>query len=322
MALVSITDSPYFADPTGATDSTAAIAACTAANKGVRWPLGLYLVSGNNPLVPQNGGFWQFDGPTIYHPTTTQTTLNCTGVTDFNILGRVRIAGSGLSANTAVGVRVNEAKRYYIEGILCDQISGVGFDVVAGVFSGNYADRYGFIDCAARQCDIGRRISAGTDAEYTYWRGWNAVGNNLADSIAAGNTLSDGGMIVENVNGVLLSNGSNHGHGTYSNFWINHNTGYSIKAVGVTLGYGFRGCHIYANNSTTGKIWVNGSQGINLSNCFIDAPIQFDGSCPGPSFWIGNSFAGANANTRTGADIGLLKLRANNDFTSWTPDTY
>lgn len=264
-------------------DSAAFIAAQAVAvasgSKCVRVPYGKYVIDATVALA--DGVTWIIDGASIRTTSDTVTIFSASAVNDWSILGGMTLLGTRTAtADTAQkGLYVENCDRYKVDGVCARNFKGIGFHLSGTDSVGTLrGDRGQFSNCSAFECTIGRQLDAGAGAEYTTWSNWNASGNDLADRVGAGNTVTVGGSIVDNIDGVQLVGGGNHGHGIYSGVQINHNTGYNLHGIDCINGFDFVGCHFYGNsmNSGTGAIWLDGCKGVSIRGGVIACWIYND----------------------------------------------
>lgn len=258
----------------GAAFEAAQTAAIAAGSNLVIVPEGDYLI--NTQIDMAANVTWLMLGAKLRTSLDTMKIFSADTVDGWSILGRCELVGSLTTADEQpqIGLYVEDCDRYLVEGISARLLKGKGFHLTGSASVGLYrGDRGQFIGCSAFECTVGRQLDAGAGAEYTTWTNWHAAGNILADRIGAGNTTTAGGAIVDNVDGVELLSGSNHGHGIYSGVSINHNSGYNIHGIGCLNGFTFNGCHIYEND-----VFLEQCAGIWFRGGIFDARVYNDGS--------------------------------------------
>ena len=263
----------YGAVGNGTTNDAAAFAATQAAaistgSKLVVVPAGNYRISTQVDI--DDDVTWLFLGANINTATDTMHIFSAVEVNGWAVLGRVTLNGSLVTPAVAdqVGLYIENCDRYVVENVSAVAFKGKGFwltgDDAVGSLRG---DRGQFSGCSAYDCTVGRQVDAGAGAEYTTWTNWHASGNATGDIIGAGNTITSGFSIVDNDVGAKLVDGTNHGHGSYSNGNINHNT-VNIEADDIVNGFTFSGVHIFE-----GEVQITNCAGIVIDGGILDADV-------------------------------------------------
>lgn len=262
----------------GAAFESAQTAAIAAGSKLVVVPAGDYLINTQVDLAAEVT--WMFLGARLRTSLDAMTILSADTISDWALIGSVHLMGSkvGPGGETAQkGLYIKDCERYRVEGVLGRALKGMGFHLT-GTLSPSERARGRFSNCAAHGCAVGRQLDAGNGAEYTTWTNWNASGNDVGETVGAGNTVTNGGSIVDNTVGVKLIGGTNHGHGIHSGVQINHN-GKNLVATDVALGHTFADCHWY-----DGDIELTNCAGIVLDGGDMDEPVLVVTSGAGSSY--------------------------------------
>lgn len=283
----------FGADPTGIVDSSAAFYDAQQASNAILVPSGTYLKNIETAIL--DGKTWFFSGSIIKHQSDTATLFSTNGVSDWSFLGHVKLQGLLTSqADTGeCGPSIANPRRAYIDRISCSFFKGDGIRI-SGSNTGAYrGDQLTISSMAGYENYSALRVDAGSGAEYVTINSVEFVGNIYSATIAAGNVQIDGGNIVDNYYGPLLTAGANHAHGGFHGVNINHNQHWNLKADGVSNGHIFNGCNFYGDSLTAGKIILQNSSGISISGGIIDAPIEVNGT--GKNTMQGNFIAGARA---------------------------
>jgi hypothetical protein len=262
---------------TGAIDVTTPIIAARTENKKLIFPYGKYKLSGADPLAISANSHWDMDGCEFVHSTGTQSTIKADNVDDWGIYGAFQITGPGGTSGIANAVFVKAGNRWRIENPTFRNIQGTGLYIEGGTPSGALRGDQGHVlNLIARDCYIGSEVEVGAGAEYCHLVNPNIGGCLVALRIKGGNVVVLGGNIVDNVDGVWLTAGSNHGHGTFVGTNINHNTQYNIRSHDTTNGHSFGDCHIYSNGSGAGAIYLQNSKGVIFDGGHMDCWIYND----------------------------------------------
>lgn len=260
-------------------DQTAAFTAA-AAFPSVTVPNRSYVLNG--PISISSGQSWSFDRTVFTHTVNSKTFFQAVAVDNWSLRGSVTFTGtcSGTCGSTGEqGLYVEAARRCRISGVSATLFNGNAIHIAAGTrgASSFLGDVCQWRDIHVDQSTVGLLIDAGTAAEYQEFSDLTATGNLTGVQIAAGNIKITGGNIVSNSTGLLLTGGSNNGHGIITDVSINHNAAYNIVADGVSLGYTLNGIHAYANTATSGYIWFkNATTGVAIMNSVIDSPVIHD----------------------------------------------
>lgn len=254
----------------GVTNDTAAFnlaAAAAGANGAIVVPYGATII--NDSINILEGQTWLFMGTRITQTNNTKNHINADNVDNWAIQGNVRLVGTRTSGYTdagAIGLRIRNCVRYTVDGVQCINIEGAGFDVSSTTTTTFRGEAGSFSNSFAYDCAVGRRVSAGSHAEYTTWTGCNFAGNNIGVEDSAGNTSHIGGSISDNITtGVKLLGGANHAHGMFVGVNINHNGSFNVHCIGVTNGHTFSACHLYEDD-----VFLDNCQGVNFEGGDFD----------------------------------------------------
>jgi hypothetical protein len=258
------------ADPSGVRDSTAAFQEASATGaQHVLVPSGTFLLDGQ-VTVPA-GQVWSMAGATLTTTRTTGVMFECNQVDDWALLGPFIIEGPGLAVGTFRGIRVTDGHRWRVAYPTFKSLAGSGLFVQNSAGAGTYrGDRGQVVAPTAIECDTGVYFNSGGGAEYNTVVAPNLTGCNVGFYVVAGNIACVGGSIVDNVIGVQMTGGANHGHGIFSGTQINHNTDHNVQATDVTNGYTFDGCHLYDGS---GLIELVNSANIVFKDCYLTGTI-------------------------------------------------
>jgi len=297
----------FGADPTGAVESNFALLAAQSTGLTVVVPAGLYLLG--DTFNFGSGETWIFEGGTFVHSDETQPMFMAAAISELTLLGNLKCKGlltsqadTGESAIVFDGVNRCYAQRI---SATCFKGSAVKF---TGSSTGTYrGDTLKIDSLAVHESKRGLEVVAGSGAEYCVIGSIEAVGNITAAVIGAGNTRILGGNVVDNVNGIDLIAGANHGHGGLHGVNVNHNSGFNLRATNVTLGFTIDGCHFYGDSAAAGKVILQNCAGITISDGILSAMIEVIGTqyvnVVRGNFITGQgaiSGAGASATRRTG----------------------
>lgn len=147
-------------------------------------------------------------------------------------------------------------------------------------------------NCKVSLCWVG--LNAGlSNAEYLRVSNSDFGGCQYGVISASGNQTFIGGIISDNyVNILVLGTGvSNNSHSSLIGALLNHATTYNIKTDGVTNGFTFVGCSIFA-----GSVYLKNSTGVIISNGLFDINnFLFEGG--GRNYVRNNYCNGSFANT-------------------------
>lgn len=313
----------------GITDDSAAFnAAATKAgvNGSVFVPSGTYNV--NNEVNILEGQNWFFDGPILTHVNDTKIILRANNVDNWSICGSVILKGTLTTAATApeTGLYITNGQRYKVENLQTELFKGKGI-WLDGTSTGNFrGDEGQFVNCSAYECTVGIQVDAGAGAEYNTWTNTNISGCITGWIMSAGNNNVTGGSIVDNKDGVYLTNGVNHAHGMFTGVNINHNYSYNLHAKNVIYGHTFIGCHFYGNGvGSQGAIYFENSKGLHIIGGDIDCWIYNDkGADSGTNCVENNYFPGGYGvqlhTNNSGLNELMLLRNFNNNLLSFLND--
>jgi hypothetical protein len=268
----------FGADPTGLIGCDLAIAAAQASGLTVVVPDGTYLLEGTVSL--NTGETWLLNGGQFIHSDDTIPMFSAAGVSDLTLLGHLKCKGM-LSTQADTGesaVVFDGVNRCYVQRITATCFKGSAVKI-AGVSAGSYrGDTLNIDSLAVHENKRGLDVIPGSGAEYCLIGSIEASGNILAARIGAGNTRIKGGNIVDNVDGIELVSGTNHGHGGLHGVSINHNSGFNLKATSVTYGFTINGCHFYGDSPSAGKVILQNCAGINIADGILSAMVEVIGT--------------------------------------------
>jgi hypothetical protein len=310
-----LTAKQYGAKGDGVTDDTAFIQALSLNNLKCYVSNDSYLMTGKVSIRANQ--IWEMNNPEFkLNGTNFVTIFEADDVNEWGILGRTRCVGTlvtGADVGAEIGLVVKGCQRYRVEGFTARAMRSHGIHLQAGTLApAPRGDQGQWSDCSANESRLGLQIDTDTSIEFNTFTNFNANGNLNGIDIGAGNNTFVGGNIVDNsLGGVLLSNGSNHGHGIMSGVNINHNAAYNIKAVSVTNGFTFSGCHFYGNGGLTCPIWFENSKGLHIEGGTIDSAIYNDGSTGINT--ISKNFVASTTPTLNGTNPEMLRILGNWD---------
>jgi hypothetical protein len=275
-----ITAADFGADTTGVIDATSALQALLAAtlNPTIQ---GTFLVS--NTLTLRSNQHITFKNCVLQlAPGANKSIFLATNISNWSMSGYCRLKGTlvtGADVGAEVGLEIIDCNEYMVSDLTISTMRQTGILIKHSAGTGpNRGNQGKFNNIALYENRTGLKTDPGSGAEYNVFTNLNAAGNITGLDIAAGNIVVSGGNVVDNTYGVTLNNGANHGHGIFSGVNINHNAGWNLKAISVTYGMTFVGCHFYANTALDSYIWFVDSQQINIHSGHVDCPIYNDGT--------------------------------------------
>lgn len=264
-----ITPQKFGAKGDGVNDDTEAVRMALASSLNVKL-FGSYKIT--DSLVIRDNQKVYSDNAIISFITSNKPALVANDADFWSISGKLKIIGSGISNNTAVGLKLIKCNSYSVSGLTVKKISGDGILLFPKVPASPTIAGGNFIDCTLDSNWTGFRAISGdignAGAEYATITNINAYGNNTAFEIGSGNVSIVGGSIKYNGNGIILGEGGNNSHGIISGVNINHNTINNVWANGATYGETFVGCHLYG--SDTAGIRIENSRSMLFIGCIID----------------------------------------------------
>lgn len=218
------------------------------------------------------GQYWEFNGARINMPTTSNVFLRAQNVSDWGIDGQVLVVGGGKAAATGAALWILGANRFRVAGFGAKNIAGWGIKHDPGVDDLiSRGDQGQIIAPQLHGCYRGFENTAGTGAEYSTMLAPMISGCDIGAKIAAGNTTVMGGDLVDNVTGMMVTNGSNHAHGIVSGININHNSLYDVHCDQVTNGQSFADIHLYGNGASAGAVFLDRCKGVTFDGGILDA---------------------------------------------------
>lgn len=232
----------------------------------------------NLPVSIKHNQVWRFNGATVTHTDKTKTIFSAVGVNNWGLVGPGRLIGmrEDNTYHAEQALVVTSCNRYRVFGITAQSFAGTAFHITAGTSVGSKSDQGQWADCAALDNMDGLKVDADGSAEYCQFSNLNATGNYIGVTIGAGNTTLIGGNICDNIYGLYLVGGPNHGHGIATGININHNATANIKADGVVNGFTFDGCHVYGAPDAGIVQFCGGTTDVLFNGGVMDAPVIND----------------------------------------------
>lgn len=256
----------YGAKGDGIADDSKALKECFATNKTVKLS-GNYLISSTIDIISDQQIY--SENATIKY-TGNDVLLRSHNCYDWQISGKLRIAGTGMKGGKAVALFIEGGRNIDISGITVKSFQGT-----AMVFKqGNDFERGNcvrFTNSVLVKCWTGVYIHAAS--EYHSISNVNVIGCQSAAEIRGGNVTWTGGNIGDNLKGLFIggSYGTNNSHGIFQGVNINHNTEYNLKCDSVELGQTFSGCHIYGERDRS--IIINESRAVSFTGGIVDGRV-------------------------------------------------
>lgn len=284
-----------------------AFAACVAGDV-LTAPPGDYLMHTMTNLLV-SGVVYQGYGARLYIDGTSTGTFadwliyGASAVGDFLFAGFVL---DGVSISGKTGAVLQSGSNRSFRDVTFQNWSGNGLWNAGGNLYGNTLEGCRFLDCG-----IGFLIGG------EYWQATNCLAEGCTTGVEmqGGNSKFANCNLVGNTTGLLISHGSNDGHGVFSGGSINHNTTNFKTASDLVLPFTLSGAHLYAGN-----IDLNGC-GAEFVGCHIASEVVCTGTQTGVSFFIGCRFPQAAAstylNTLTAPQRANVRLRDCYTLTDW-----
>jgi len=252
----------------------------------------------NRPLKITSGMVIRSTGATLTHTDSTIAILSARKADAWVIQGPLTLSGTRTEKgqhDTETGLSLAGCSRYIVDKLSVTDFRGTGIRI-AGKPEGKGSGRgdqgqYAFV--SFRNNTVGLQIDEGTGAEYNLFTLLSFSGNETAARIVAGNNVISASNVVDNVGGLALTAGSNHGHGIFNAVNINHNKTFNVHAYNQLNGYTFSGCHVYGDSPTAGTVHLERSNGVHFFGGIIGATVINDGGgtnvitntfVPGPRF--------------------------------------
>jgi hypothetical protein len=220
---------------------------------------------------------------------------------DWAVTGNLTLLGTGdgsdqVAEDTTILFELEDNKRWLVENVLCLDSLGKAFYFKGD--SASRAEKGRMNNCYSYRCQKGWDMEANGSTEYNTFSNCGAVDNFIGVRTGAGNIRWLGGVITDNARNVELIAGDNHLHGKMIGTAINHATSENLLATNVSNGFGFVGCDFYGDDANAGRITLNNSQGISISNGLLDCRVQIEtglGTITGENKIIDMTIAGVNA---------------------------
>jgi len=243
------------------------------------WPGNNYATS--TTIEIKTGSRHIFNGTELTLLTEDIELLYANQVSDFSLTGSLTLRGTGdgsaiTTATAETLLRVRDCRRFKIENVTAFDTTGRAYYFSGFTDSAQRSEKGGITNLNAYQCQTGFDFDAAnaTGSEYISAAVLNASGCYLGAKIEAGNLTWVGGVLTDNVQGLILDTGSNPVHGSLTGVHINHNTEFNIQANDIAQGMNFIGCHFYGDGGEAGKIELNNSEGIMFTGGVLGCPVR------------------------------------------------
>lgn len=232
----------------------------------------------NSRLMIHDNLVIRSEGATLKHGRGSGEILAAISADDWVINGPLTLAGTRTNVSREgdeTGLLISGANRFMVDKLTVRDFKGTGIRLTGGKPSrAARGDRgkFAFITFINNHVGLSLEAEKKYAAEYNLFTLMSFSGNDVAAHIVAGNNIISTSNIVDNTNGILLSGGTNHGHGIMSAVNVNHSRGYNLKADNITNGYTFDGCHIYGD--MPGSVLLGQSTGVDFTGCIVDPAPQ------------------------------------------------
>ena len=165
---------------------------------------------------------------------------------------------------------ISSSNDFAVIDVEARMFAGKAIEVKFANFS-HYVDAGSFARVYANRNYCG--MSFGDRAEYMTVSQVNCSLNMIGIEVRGGNMAITGSHFNNNQTGILLEDGPNGSHGSFSNCLINHNHRYAIIAKNVNNAHIFTGCSVFF-----GAIYMENAHGVVFNAGNIAAPIEVKGA--------------------------------------------
>lgn len=221
--------------------------------------------------------------------------------------GKIDSLSDALNKNdigTKLGIGISASERLNINGVeicnfdgygIINELSGKNFEYGIKVTDCYFHDNYLALDLI-------------NEAEYSSYLGNTFSRNEIGVRVDSGNNLFSNCHFDKNRVGVIVDDGLNNSHGSFSACTFNHNAVFGIITNGITAGEVFEGCQMWY-----GDIMLLNSKGVNISGSIIAASQVFiDGAKDGGKGQIlGCCFASASITPNFNGNTSNVSLKNN-----------
>jgi len=191
------------------------------------------------------------------------------------------------------GLRISNFDKYGIQDKLCGKYYEYGIKVTDNYIHDNYCG-----------------IKTESEAEYSTYTANSITKCQIGVYCNSGNNLWSNNHLDKNRIGLVMSNGLNNSHGSFTGCTFNHNTLYSMVLNALSAGEMFTGCQIFY-----GHIYLKDSKGVVIISSEIGSTYIFaDGIVPGGGVCLISSsmFFGGNSIVHNhNGNASNLKLKNN-----------
>lgn len=260
----------------GATNDYATWAAAAASGERVIRAEGLNCRVQGTVSIPA-GQVWLLSGTRITFTGDTQRLFSAVGVNDWALVGPFTVVGDLVvdpgAAVTAAAVYIENCANWTVHRPTIANVRGAGIHMVPGASVRSRGEGGKVIAPTFKGCVWGWKDEPGSGAEYCTVTDVHAYGCAQAGvETAAGNIIWQGGHLVDNIrDGMRVRGGANHAHGIVAGLNLNHNGQYNLHAKDVLNGETFTGCHVYANGTGVGVVYLENCKGVTLDGGTLDA---------------------------------------------------
>lgn len=181
---------------------------------------------------------------------------------------------NGMGAERGIYVRGATANDVLIDGVIVENVDGVGIDV-SDTTSSTAANSQGvtFTNIVAKNNYLGMRFA--DTGEYSCVTNYRAYANLIGLRVDGGNNYFTGGNLAYNRVGLVLGTGSNDSHGSINCVSFNHCELYGIYGYDFDWGFLLTGCHCWFSD-----IKVDNSKGFHWSNGMLSNATVTINDCP------------------------------------------
>lgn len=198
-------------------------------------------------------------------------------------ISNITIAGSGKATGDQRGVLIGNSSGVHLDNLTILDMTGNGIHYQGGTVTAGYPMKSTITSPMISGCDVGIYSEPNTVAgqytnEYVSLSNIHVVNCFTGISQGAGNWNINGGRVSDCIDALVFTNGFNSAHGTVTGVQLNHNSRYNLHAINCSAGLAINSCTFFADNVTTGLIYLENTRGFTFGNCLIDSAVYTDGA--------------------------------------------
>lgn len=193
------------------------------------------------------------------------------------------ISGTGKATGAQRGILIGNCSALHINNPTIRDLTGNGIHLQGGTVVAGYPLKLAIVAPMITGCDVGiygepNTVGGQYTNEYISITAPHVTDCFTGISQGPGNWNITGGRISDCIDAMAYPDGINTAHGTLTGMQLNHNSRYNLHAINCSAGLTVSGCTFFADNQTSGVIYLENSRGFTFDGCLIGASVYTDGA--------------------------------------------